>query len=55
MTVEPAGVETGVPVDARMPLGVFAPTGARVADFGETLCPRALPLARSHARRTIRT
>ncbi|HEX8359668.1 MAG TPA: hypothetical protein VF613_06170 [Longimicrobium sp.] len=36
VTVSPAGVETEVPMDEWVPVGVFAPTGEG-AEFGETL------------------
>lgn len=36
VTVDPAGVETEVPMDESVEVGVFAPTG-QGADFGETL------------------
>lgn len=35
-TVDPAGIETEVPMDEWVPVGVFAPTGEG-AEFGETL------------------
>ena len=37
VVVDPAGVETEVPMDEWVPIGVFAPTEKRGADFGETL------------------
>ena len=36
VTVDPAGVETEVPMDERVQIGIFAPT-EQGADFGETL------------------
>ena len=36
VTVDPAGVETVVPMDESVQIGVFAPT-EQGADFGETL------------------
>ncbi|MBB4637837.1 ABC transporter permease/M1 family aminopeptidase [Longimicrobium terrae] len=40
VTVDPAGVETVVPMDEWIPVGVFAPTSAG-ADFGDTLYLRS--------------
>jgi len=37
VTVDSAGVETEVPMDEWVPVGVFAPTETQGADFGETL------------------
>lgn len=37
VTVDPAGVETELPMDEWVPVGVFAPTEKQGADFGETL------------------
>ena len=37
VTVDPAGVETEVPMDEWIPIGVYAPTKEQGADFGETL------------------
>ncbi|HEU4452852.1 MAG TPA: hypothetical protein VFR81_07315, partial [Longimicrobium sp.] len=37
VTVDPAGVETEVPMDEWIPIGVFAPTERQGPDFGETL------------------
>ena len=37
VSVDPAGKETEVPMDEWVPVGVFAPTERRGADFGETL------------------
>ena len=37
VTVSTAGVETEVPMDEWVPVGVFAPTREQGADFGETL------------------
>lgn len=37
VAVDPAGVETEVPMDEWVPIGVFAPTERQGADFGETL------------------
>jgi ABC-2 type transport system permease protein len=37
VTVSPAGVETEVPMDEWIPIGVFAPTREQGADFGEPL------------------
>lgn len=36
VTVDPAGIETEVPMDERMPVGIFAPTG-QGREFGDTL------------------
>jgi len=41
VTVDPAGVETEVPMDEWIPVGVFAPTVEQGADFGETLYLRS--------------
>jgi ABC-type transport system involved in multi-copper enzyme maturation permease subunit len=37
VTVAPTGVETEVPMDEWVPIGVFAPTEGQGAEFGETL------------------
>lgn len=37
VTVDPAGKETEVPMDEWIPVGVFAPSGRRGPEFGETL------------------
>ncbi|HEX6040282.1 hypothetical protein [Longimicrobium sp.] len=37
VTVDPAGVETEVPMDEWIPIGVFAPTETQGADFGQAL------------------
>ncbi|HEY0038709.1 MAG TPA: hypothetical protein VGB66_18560, partial [Longimicrobium sp.] len=37
VTVDPAGVETELPMDEWVPIGVFAPTDGQGSEFGETL------------------
>jgi ABC-2 type transport system permease protein len=37
VTVDPAGVETEVPMDEWVPIGVFAPSGRQGPEFGEAL------------------
>lgn len=41
VTVDPAGVETEVPMDEWIPIGVYAPSGKQGPDFGETLYLRS--------------
>lgn len=41
VTVDPAGVETEVPMDEWIQVGVFAPSGRQGPDFGETLYLRS--------------
>jgi ABC-2 type transport system permease protein len=41
VTVDPAGVETEVPMDEWIPVGVFAPSGRQGPEFGETLYLRS--------------